>query len=172
MTKKNQGLPCVVCNPDEAEPGEYCDSHRDELHRLDHQFQSLFRLQRTSRGQDHESYNLYLRGECTPCGRILVTESDPEHLAITVLLSGDLNLNSTIAKYDNLKIPKTYGDQLRERIEQEIIHSWYGNARACVDVLRLTAEPPTHWDVDSRGDQEEAEDSDSPPPQDGNPSVH
>ena len=172
MTKKNQGLPCVVCNPDDAEPGEYCDSHRDELHRLDHQFQSLFRLQRTSRGKDHESYNLYLRGECTPCGRILVTESDPEHLAITVLLSGDLNLNSTIAKYDNLKIPKTYGDQLRERIELEIIHSWYGNARACVDIFRTTAEQPEHWDVEQRGEGAEEDSSEPDLPQGGKHSVH
>ena len=169
---KNTESPCVICNPSGAEPGDYCDTHRDELHRLEHRSETLFRLQRTSRGKDHESYHLFFQAECEPCGRILVTETDPENLAVLVLVSGELNLDAAIEDYKPLGIAKTYGDALRQRIQSEIIHSWYGNARACVDVLRLTAEPPTHWDVDSRGDQEEAEDSDSPPPPDGNPSVH
>ncbi len=172
MPKKNQGAPCIVCNPGEAEPGDYCDSHRDELHRLDHQFESLFRLQRTSRGKDHESYNLHLRGECNPCGRILVTETDPENLSITVLISGDLNLDARIADYNSLKIEKSYGDQLRDRIQQEIIHSWYGNTRACVDIFHTTAEQPEHWDVGPREETAEEEGSEPDLPQGGKHSVH
>jgi hypothetical protein len=172
MPKKNQSPPCIVCNPDGAEPGDYCDSHRDELHRLDHQYETLFRMQRTSRGKDHETYNVFLQGECNPCGRILVTETDPEHLAITVLLSNDVNLDARLAEYDSLKVVKTYGNQLRERIEQEIIHSWYGNARACVDIIRTTAEKPEHWDVEPRGESAEEEAAELDPPQGGKHSVH
>jgi len=177
MPNKSQDpAPCLVCNPDEATSGDYCDTHRTELHRLDHQYETLFRLQRTSRGKDHETYDLFLQGDCDPCGRILVTETDPENLVLTVLIANDLNLEARIADYDSLRIEKTYGDQLRDRIQNEIIHSWYGNARACVDIFATTLNDPQHWDVAPREEQsaeEEDEDEGSHhPPHGGKHSVH
>lgn len=169
--KKGEG-PCVVCDPAEAQPGDYCEAHRDELHRLDHQYESLFRIQRTSRGKDHETYHLFFEGDCDPCGRVLVTETDPENLAITVLISSDVNLDARIEDYDSLKIEKTYGDQLRDRIEQEIIHSWYGNSRACVDIFRTTLEHPQHWDIAPRDEETEEEGSDPEPTGGSKHSIH
>jgi hypothetical protein len=162
-----------VCNPVAAEPGEYCDRHREELHRLDHEYETLFRLQRVSRGGGHESYNILLRGHCDPTGRIFVNETDPDNLAVTVLVNADLSLDSPIPGYEALKIDRTYADQLRDRIRQDIIHSWYGNARACVEVFRVGADPPLHWDVESRGDTGEEEERPDPHPgQQKKHSVH
>ena len=178
MPKKTaEPLPCIVCNPEEAVTGDYCEAHRTELHRLDHQYETLFRLQRTSRGKDHETYDLFLQGDCDPCGRVMVTETDPENLALTVLIANDLTLDARIVDYDTLKIEKTYGDQLRDRIQHEIIHSWYGNARACVDIFFTTFSNPQHWDVAPREDQSDEGDEDeegSPPhgPHGGKHSVH
>ena len=175
MAAKKADAPCVVCNPDNADPGEYCEQHHEELHRLDHQYETLYRLQRVSRGRGHESYYLFLQGDCDPSGRILVNETDPDNLAITVLITSDLNLDSRISDYDALKIERTYGDHLRDRIRQDIIHSWYGNARACVEVFRLAAEPPLHWDVEPRGESNNEEDEEGSPPRPplgGKHSVH
>lgn len=174
MAARKAEVPCVVCNPENAEPGEYCERHREELHRLDHQYETLFRLQRVSRGRGHESYHLFLQGDCDPSGRVLVNETDPDNLAITVLITGDLSLDARISGYDALKIERTYGDHLLDRIRQDIIHSWYGNARACVEVFRITAEPALHWDVEPRseGDDEE-EEGPNPHPSPGNKhSIH
>jgi hypothetical protein len=172
MPEKKTEVLCVVCNPTEAQPGDYCDLHRDELHRLDHQYETLFRLRRTSRGKDHETYSLFMQGDCESCGRVLVTETDPGNLAITVLISSDLNLDTPIADYNSLMIERTFGDELHDRIEQGIIHSWYGNARACVDVYRTTAEQPIHWDVAPREQGAEEETSEAEQPQGGRNSVH
>jgi hypothetical protein len=172
MAAHKERSPCVVCNPDDASPGEYCNTHRDELHRLDHQYDGLFRLQRMSRGKDHETYNLYLQGDCEPCGRIVASETDPENLSLTVLLSPDLDLDTRIADYARLGIVRTYADQIRQRIEKEIIHSWYGNARACVDIFRTTLHNPQHWDVEPREEYNEEENPEVPSPEDGGHSVH
>ncbi|NWG14568.1 MAG: hypothetical protein HXY20_13660, partial [Acidobacteria bacterium] len=157
MTARKGKDPCIVCNPEEAGSNEYCDKHREELHRLDHQYEALFRLVRTSRGRDHEAYNVFVQGACDPCGRILVTETDPENLFLTVLLSADLDLDVRIADYSAFGISRTYGDQLRERIRKEIIHSWYGNARACIDIFRTSFDNAQHWDIDPREDYSEEE---------------
>ncbi len=168
MAAKKADVPCVVCNPGTAEPGEYCDRHREELHRLDHQYVTLFRLQRVARGRGHESYLLYLQGDCDPSGRVFVSETDPDNLSITVLLSGDLNLGARITDYEALKLDRTYGDQLLDRIRQDIVHSWYGNARACVEVFRIGTEQPLHWDVEPQGENDdEAEDSPDSQPSSG-----
>jgi hypothetical protein len=172
MAARKSDAPCVVCNPGDADPGEYCERHGEELHRLDHQYETLFRLQRVSRGRGHESYHVFLQGDCDPSGRVLVNETDPDNLAITVLLTSDLNLEARISGYEILKIERTYADQLRDRIQQDIIHSWYGNARACVEVFRITAEPPLHWDVESRGESSEEEEGTRPHPSGGKHSVH
>jgi hypothetical protein len=164
-----------VCNPDEARPGEYCHTHSEQLQRLDRHYETLFRVQRTSRGKDHETYNLFLRGDGDPCGRVLVTETDPENLFITVLISASINLAASIAGYDALKIERTFGDQLRDRIRQEIIYSWYGSARACIEVFQTTDDPPLHWDVDPTLDHLAAEEEENPEPQSpqgGKHSVH
>jgi len=172
MAGRKGNDPCVVCNPESAEPGEYCGKHRDELHRLDHQYEGLFRLARTSRGKDHETYNVFLQGDCDPSGRILVTETDPENLALTVLLSTDLDLDARIADYSRLGISRTYGDQLRERLQKEIIHSWYGNARACIDIFRTALDKSQHWDVAPREEYGEDETATIPPDEGGGHSVH
>ncbi len=164
--------PCIVCNPEEAESGDLCGKHREELHRLDHQYEVLFRLVRTSRGRDHEAYNLFLQGACDPCGRILVTETDPENLSITALLSTDLDLDARIAEYAALGVSRTYGDQLRERIQSEIIHSWYGNARACVDIFRTAFDHAMHWDLAGREEYGEDETPEIPPHEGGGHSIH
>ena len=172
MAARKVNEPCVVCDPEGAEPGEYCGKHRDELHRLDHQYEALFRLARTSRGKDHETYNIFLQGECDPCGRIIVTETDPENLALTVLLSTNLDLDTRISDYARLGISRTYGDQLRERLQHEVIHSWYGNARACVDIFRTALDNPQHWDVAPREEFSEDDNPEAPPHEDGGHSVH
>lgn len=172
MALRKERPPCVVCNPDHAEEGDYCGTHREELHRLDHQYEGLFRLQRTSRGKDHETYSLYLQGDCEACGRIFVTETDPENLSLTVLLSPDLDLEARIADYVRLGVVRTYADQIRERIEKEIIHSWYGNARACVDIFRAPLHNPLHWDLAPREEYSEEENPEPPPPEEGGHSVH
>ncbi len=172
MAEKKAGVPCVVCNPSDAEPGEYCDTHREELHRLDHQYENLFRLQRISRGKGHEAYELYLQGECDPCGRLTVAETDPENLAIVILLSSDLDLEAHIAEYGALGIQRTFADQLRQRIQQEVVHSWYGNARACIDVFRITNNLPQHWDIDPRAEPTDEEGLEPHVPFGGKHSVH
>ena len=172
MSGKNAEAPCVVCNPSEAEAGDYCETHREELHRLDHRFEGLFRLQRISRGKGHEIYELFLQGECDPCGRMMVAETDPENLTINVLLSSDLDLETRIAEFGALGIEKTYADQLRTRIQQEIVHSWYGNARACVDIFRIAVSAPEHWDLDARAEPGEDEGPDAHTPPGGKHSIH
>ncbi len=172
MAGQKEKVPCVVCDPKGAEPGDYCETHREELHRLDHQFESLFRLQRISRGKGHESYELFLQGDCDPCGRMLVAETDPENLSITVLFAGELDLDARIAEYSALGVERTYANQLQQRIEQEIVHSWFGNARACVDIFRLTSSSPQHWDIDQRLEPNEEEGLEPHPPQGGKHSVH
>ncbi|HYK89911.1 MAG TPA: hypothetical protein VE398_14135 [Acidobacteriota bacterium] len=159
MAADRDEVRCMVCNPGEAEQGEYCERHKEELHRLDHQYEVLFRLQRVSRGKGHESYHVFLQGDCEPSGRVLVNETDPDNLAITVLVSRDLNLDARITGYEALKIERTYGDQLRDRIRQDVIHSWYGNARACVEVFRISSDAPLHWDIDPRGEGKEEEEA-------------
>ena len=170
MKSKKSGGHCVICNPENAQPEEYCETHREELHRLDHQYETLFRLQRTSRGKDHETFNiLFMPGDCEPGGRVIVTETDPENLVITVVIHSDINLDTRISDYDRLGIERTYGDQLQERIRLEIVHSWYGSARACIDVFQTTSPEPQHWDIEPRDEQAE----DSPhSPEPGKHSIH
>ena len=172
MSGKNADVPCVVCNPSAAEPGDYCETHREELHRLDHQYENLFRLQRISRGKGHEIYEIFVQGECDPCGRMMVAETDPENLSINILLSSDLDLEARIADYGAFGIEKTYADQLKARIQQEIVHSWYGNARACVDLFRLAAGAHQHWDLEARAETNEDEGLESHTPPGGKHSVH
>ncbi len=165
---------CIVCNSSGAEPGEYCEKHREELHRLDHRFETFLRLVRTARGKDHETYELFLREQCDPCGRVMVSETDPENLFITILLTSDFSLEEPISEYRTYKIDKSYGALLREKVEKEIIQGWYGNARACVDVFRILAEQPQHWDIDPRAESgEDAEEGPEPHlPQGGKHSIH
>ena len=171
MAARKADSPCVVCNPGKAEPGQYCEAHREEVHQLDHKYETHLRLQRISRGQSHESYELFLRGECEPCGRILVSETDPDNLAITILIAAGLDLDSAIPDYALMSISKNYGDLLRGRIHEEIVHSWYGNARACVDIFRIATFQATHWDLDARSEQ--GENGPEPhPPMSGKHSVH
>ena len=68
--------PCMVCNPENAEQGEYCPMHLDQLEHLDLQCENLFRFQRISRGKGHESYNIYLQGDADSCGKVLASETD------------------------------------------------------------------------------------------------
>lgn len=172
MASKKAAAPCAICNPIEAEPGEYCDTHREELHRLDHQYESLIRLQRTCRGKGHETYELFVQGECDPRGRVLVAETDPENLAITVLISDDLDLEARLSGYSALGIEKTYADYLRTKIQQEIVFSWFGNARACVDVFRLSKQQPQHWDLEPRLEQSEEESIEPHLPSGSKHSIH
>ncbi len=173
MAVKKSEARCVVCNPQEADPGQYCDTHQEELHRLDHQYETLFRLQRTSRGGTHETYHLFLQGDCDPSGRVLVSETDPDNLAVIVLISGDVNLDLRVPGYEALKMDRTYGDHLLDRVRRDVIHSWYGNARACVEVFRVSADPPLHWDVEPRGESSEEEEGPGPhPDQGGKHSIH
>jgi hypothetical protein len=172
MTEKKTGtVPCIVCNPGKADPGEYCESHSEELHRLEHKYESLFRLRRNVRGKDHEAYDLFFQGACDPSGRVVISETDPESLAITVLIFGDVDLTTPLADYRELGIDRTYGDHLRDRIHQEIVHSWYGNAHACVEVFRIVGSP-VHWDLDARDAQGEEDASDPHSPQGGKHSIH
>ncbi len=171
MAKDPKG-PCIVCNPSVADQGEYCDTHREELHRLDHRYETMFRLQRISRGRGHEAYELFLQGECDPCGRVVVTETDPENLAITVLLSGDLDLDSRIQEYASLGVDRTNADQIRMKLQQEVVFSWYGNARACVDIFRISRLDSIHWDIDQRTEQGDEENPEFHPPQGSKHSIH
>jgi hypothetical protein len=169
------GVPCVVCNPDEAQPGEYCKLHGDQLRHLDSQYETLFRIKRTARGKDHETYNFFLQGDSHPCGRILVTETDPENLFVTVLISRDIDLEVGITEYEALKITRTFGDQLRERIRQDIIYSWYGNARACIELFQAALDKAQHWDIEPRLDHAMTVDEEIPeprPPRGGKNSIH
>ena len=171
MKMKKHSTVCVICNPEEAEPGQYCETHREQLHRLDHEYETLFRLQRSSRGKDHESFNIFfMPGDCEPVGRINVTETDPDNLLITVVITSDIDLETRISGYDRLGIERNYGDHLRERIQLEIVHSWYGSARACVDVFRSTSAEPQHWDIEPRSAQTGEEGPHSPEP--GKHSIH
>lgn len=161
---KKSNPPCVVCNPENAQLGEYCPTHFDQLQHLDLQCEALFRFQRVSRGKGHETYNIFVQGDIDPCGKVLATETDIENLFITVLVSDDINLESTITEYDFFKMVRTFGDQLQLRIRQEIVHSWYGNARACIEVFRIFPEQPQHWDIESRTDYSAATEEDTPEP--------
>jgi hypothetical protein len=158
-TKKN--VPCVICNPGEAEPEEYCDRHTEQLHQLDHRYETLFRLHRISRGKGHEAYHLFLQGQCDPCGRVLVYETDPENISVTILVAASVDIDAEIQEYRDLGIDRTYADQLRLRVE-EVIHSWYGNSRACLDVYRITSDQPEHWDIARREEEEGDEESAEP----------
>jgi hypothetical protein len=175
MSARNSKTPCLVCNSPDAGPGDYCEKHREELHKLEHQFEALFRFRRSSRGKDHEAYDILLQGECEPCGRIFVSETDPDNLNLTVILAHDVDLETKLAEYEALGIRKTWGDYLKEKVQQEVIHSWYGNARACVDVFHSNIENRLHWDIAPR--EEESEDEDlggepHSPPSGGKHSVH
>ncbi|MEJ2111638.1 MAG: hypothetical protein P8Z37_17360 [Acidobacteriota bacterium] len=178
MGQKKQGTkshsPCVVCNPDNARQGEYCQTHLEQLQHLDLQCESLFRFQRVSRGKGHECYNIFLQGDIDPCGKVLASETDLENLFITVLIADNINLEATIAEYDFFKIERTFGDQLQIRLRQEIVHSWYGNARACIEVYRIIPEQPQHWDIESRADYTATEEElpDSHFPQGNKDSIH
>jgi hypothetical protein len=174
MSIKNGDPSCAICNPAGAPAGEYCDKHREELHKLEHQYEAFVRLRRTSRGRDHEAYDILLQGECEPCGRILVSETVPDNLVMTVLLAHDINLETTLPEYEALGIRRTWGDYLRDKIQQEIIHCWYGNARACVDVFHSNIETRQHWDLESREeDSEEGEFGPDPhAPGGGKHSIH
>jgi hypothetical protein len=132
----------------------------------------MFRLQRISRGRGHEAYELFLQGGCDPCGRIVVTETDPENLAITILLSSDLDLEGRIQEYAALGVERTNADQIRTRIQQEVVYSWYGNARACVDIFRVSHLNPLHWDIDQRAEPGEEESSEPSQPQGPKHSIH
>lgn len=172
MPKKVQE-PCLVCNPDGARPGEYCPEHAEQLHLLDHQFEALFRLQRSSRGKDHETYTLYSEGSCEPTGRIVVTETDPENLMITILLTREVDLEARVADFYPFGIEKSHGDLLRERIQHDVIHSWYGNARACVDIFHASSQQAVHWDIGPRETMPDDEEGIEPEtPRGGSHSVH
>ncbi|MBN2243787.1 MAG: hypothetical protein JW793_13965 [Acidobacteria bacterium] len=171
---KRPDPPCMVCNPDFAKPGDYCPLHLNQLEHLDLQCESLFRFQRISRGSGHESYNIFLQNDADPCGRVLVAETDLENLFITILISENVNLDTTIPEYEFFKIVRTFGEQLQIRIRQEIVYSWYGNARACIEVYRIIPEQPQHWDIESRADYAAAEDEIPDPhfPQGNKNSIH
>lgn len=166
--------PCIVCNPDNAQPGEYCQTHFDQLQHLNLQCETLFRFQRVSRGKGHETYNIFMQGDIDPCGKVLATETDLENLLITILISDGINLEATIPEYDFFKIVRTFGDQLQLRIRQEIVYSWYGNARACIEVFRIIPEQPQHWDIESRAEDFAAEEEVPDPhfPQGNKNSIH
>jgi len=175
MSAKKIDPLCAVCNPGKASPGEYCDEHREALHKLEHHYESLVRLRRTVRGKDHETYEILLQGECEPCGRVLVSESVPDNLVMTLILDHDVNLESPLPEYQELGIQRTWGDYLRDKIEEEIVQCWYGNARACIDVFHSNIESRQHWDIEAHGD--ESEDGDYGPDPHGSPgggrhSVH
>jgi hypothetical protein len=148
MKPKTEKPPCRICNPDRAEDHVYCEKHQEELHQLEHRYDGFFRFQRAARGKDHEVHDLYLESQCDPCGRILLQETDPENLAVTVLLADDIHLDALLPEYDALGIRLTWGDLLRSRISLDLVQGWYGNAHACVDVFRIDFESRVHWDLD------------------------
>jgi len=173
MPVKNSNAPCLVCNPVGAQTGEYCEKHKEDLHNLDHQFESLFRLRRTSRGKDHETFDILLQGECDACGRIFLTETDPDNLSLTMIVDHDVDLDTRIAEYEALGIRRTWGDHLREKIQQELVHSWYGNARACIDIFHSNIGNRLHWDIEPREEESEEEDFGTEPhPPSGSRHVH
>jgi hypothetical protein len=172
MTAKKSDVPCLVCNPRDAQPGDYCEKHAEDLHRLDHQMESFFRFHRVSRGKGHESFDIFLQGECDPLGRVLVSETDPDNLSITVLIAEELDLDTKIAEYHELEIERSYGDYLKSRIQMEIVYSWYGNARACVDVFKISQYAPQHWDIDQRAEADEGEDGMPHSPSGRKDSIH
>lgn len=115
-----------------------------------------------------------MQGDIDPCGKVLATETDLENLLITILISDGINLEATIPEYDFFKIVRTFGDQLQLRIRQEIVYSWYGNARACIEVFRIIPEQPQHWDIESRAEDFAAEEEVPDPhfPQGNKNSIH
>jgi len=157
MKASQEKEPCIVCNPGKAHPEDYCEVHREQLHRLGHEYEMFFRLVRISRGKDHEAYALMLQGECDPSGRVLVNETDPDNLFLTVLITDSLDLETPLPDFRALKVERSYGDLLRETIEDEIVRSWYGNARACIDLFRIHDVRPLHWDVAEREEQDKQE---------------
>ncbi len=152
MSTKKRNPSCPVCNPD-AQAGEYCEKHREELHKLEHLYESFMLLRRTSRGKDNEAYDILMQGQCDPCGRILVTETVPDNLVMTLILSQDLDFDTPLPGYEVIGIRRTWGDYLRDKIQQEIIFCWYGNARACVDVFYSNLQDRQHWDIESREEE-------------------
>jgi hypothetical protein len=52
--------------------------------------------------------------------------------------------------------------------------SWYGNARACIDVFRIRDTQSLHWDIAARDEQADDEFPEEPGPCDkgGSHSVH
>jgi hypothetical protein len=155
MRGKKSESPCMICRPLEAQDGEYCEKHREELHDLEHRYEGQFRLKRAARGKDHETYDIFMAAECDPCGRVVIQETDPEQLSVTLLISQALKLDAVLPEYDTLGIHKTLGDLLRDRISLELIHSWYGNARACVDIFLTDFATQQHWDVEPRNPEPE-----------------
>jgi hypothetical protein len=158
MTAKSSKSSCMICNPTGAQEGDYCERHQEELHRLEHLYEGMFRLQRGARGKDHEAYDIYMQSQCNPCGRVLLQETDPDNLAITVLLAEDVNLDTGLPEYEALGIHRTWGDLLHIKISQELVQSWYGNARACVDLFHTNFGNQLHWDMeppDSMMDEDE-----------------
>jgi hypothetical protein len=162
MTAKDSKSSCVICNPDGGQEGEYCEPHQEELHRLEHHYEGFFRLQRGARGKDHEAYDIYMQSQCEPCGRVLLQETDPDNLAITVLLVEEVKLDTGLPEYEALGIRRTWGDLLRIKISQELVQSWYGNARACIDLFHANLGNQLHWDVEPRNSTMD-EDEDAPP---------
>jgi hypothetical protein len=162
MTAKNSKSSCIICNRTGGQEGEYCERHQEELHRLEHKYESLFRLQRGARGKDHEAYDIYMQSQCDPCGRVLLQETDLDNLAITVLLAEEVNLDTGLPEYEALGIRQTWGDLLRAKISQELVQSWYGNARACIDLFHTNFGEQLHWDVEPRNPATD-DDEDAPP---------
>jgi hypothetical protein len=150
MGLKNSKPPCLLCNPIGAQEGELCDQHRKELHDLEHRYEGQFRLKRTARGKDHETYDIFLQSQCEPCGRVFLQETDPDNLVVTLLVAEDLQLDTVLPEYDALGMRRTWGDLLRDKVGQELIYSWYGNARACVELFLTDFGKQEHWDVEPR----------------------
>jgi hypothetical protein len=162
MTSKTAKSPCRICNPAGAQEGEYCEQHQEEFHRLEHRYEGLFRLQRGARGKDHEAYDIYMESQCNPCGRLLLQETDPDNLAITVLLAEDVKLDTELPEYEALGMRRTWGDLLRAKISQDLVQSWYGNVRACIDLFQTNFGSQLHWDVEPPNSVLD-EDEDAPP---------
>ncbi len=162
MTPKENKTSCMICNPGGSQEGEYCERHQEELHLLEHRYEGLFRLQRGARGKDHEVYDIYMQSQCEPCGRVLLQETDPDNLAVTVLLAEEVSLDTGLPEYKSLGIRRTWGDLLRAKISQDLVQGWYGNMRACIDVFQTNFGSQLHWDVEPP-DATTDEDDDGPP---------